>query len=199
MDRKKLRQAVVVEGKYDKNTLSQLIDAPIFTTDGFTSMKDPALVRLLREAAEARGLIILTDSDGAGFLIRNTLRGLLPPQGVLHAYIPDLPGKEKRKARAGKEGLLGVEGMRPEVLFKALRDAGAVFEDEAAPQNEKTPVTKQDLYALGLSGRADSAQRRAALLKTLELPAHMSANALLQALNVMFTREEFLARFGDNT
>ena len=199
MDRKKLRQAVVVEGKYDKNTLSQLIDAPIFTTDGFTSMKDPAHVRLLREAAEARGLIILTDSDGAGFLIRNTLRGLLPPQGVLHAYIPDLPGKEKRKAHAGKEGLLGVEGMRPEVLFKALRDAGAVFEDEAAPQNEKTPVTKQDLYALGLSGRADSAQRRAALLKTLELPAHMSATALLQALNVMFTREEFLARFGDNT
>ncbi len=199
MDRKKLRQAVVVEGKYDKNTLSQLIDAPIFTTDGFTSMKDPALMRLLREAAEARGLIILTDSDGAGFLIRNTLKGLLPPQGVLHAYIPDLPGKEKRKARAGKEGLLGVEGMRPEVLFKALRDAGAVFEDEAAPQNEKTPVTKQDLYALGLSGRADSAQRRAALLQTLELPAHMSANALLQALNVMFTREEFLARFGDNT
>lgn len=199
MDRKKLRQAVVVEGKYDKNTLSQLIDAPIFTTDGFTSMKDPALVHLLREAAEARGLIILTDSDGAGFLIRNTLKGLLPPQGVLHAYIPDLPGKEKRKARAGKEGLLGVEGMRPEVLFKALRDAGAVFEDEAAPQNEKTPVTKQDLYALGLSGRADSAQRRAALLQTLELPAHMSANALLQALNVMFTREEFLARFGDNT
>lgn len=199
MDRKKLRQAVVVEGKYDKNTLSQLIDAPIFTTDGFTSMKDPALVHLLREAAEARGLIILTDSDGAGFLIRNTLKGLLPPQGVLHAYIPDLPGKETRKARAGKEGLLGVEGMRPEVLFKALRDAGAVFEDEAAPQNEKTPVTKQDLYALGLSGRADSAQRRAALLQTLELPAHMSANALLQALNVMFTREEFLARFGDNT
>lgn len=199
MDRKKLRQAVVVEGKYDKNTLSQLIDAPIFTTDGFTSMKDPALMRLLREAAATRGLIILTDSDGAGFLIRNTLKGLLPPQGVLHAYIPDLPGKEKRKARAGKEGLLGVEGMRPEVLFKALRDAGAVFEDEAAPQNEKTPVTKQDLYALGLSGRADSAQRRAALLKTLELPAHMSANALLQALNVMFTREEFLARFGDNT
>lgn len=199
MDRKKLRQAVVVEGKYDKNTLSQLIDAPIFTTDGFTSMKDPALMRLLREAAATRGLIILTDSDSAGFLIRNTLKGLLPPQGVLHAYIPDLPGKEKRKARAGKEGLLGVEGMRPEVLFKALRDAGAVFEDEAAPQNEKTPVTKQDLYALGLSGRADSAQRRAALLQTLELPAHMSANALLQALNVMFTREEFLARFGDNT
>lgn len=199
MDRKKLRQAVVVEGKYDKNTLSQLIDAPIFTTDGFTSMKDPALVRLLCEAAATRGLIILTDSDGAGFLIRNTLKGLLPPQGVLHAYIPDLPGKEKRKAHAGKEGLLGVEGMRPEVLFKALRDAGAVFEDEAAPQNEKTPVTKQDLYALGLSGRADSAQRRAALLQTLELPAHMSANALLQALNVMFTREEFLARFGDNT
>ena len=199
MDRKKLRQAVVVEGKYDKNTLSQLIDAPIFTTDGFTSMKDPALVRLLREAAEARGLIILTDSDGAGFLIRNTLKGLLPPQGVLHAYIPDLPGKEKRKARAGKEGLLGVEGMRPEVLFKALRDAGAVFEDEAAPQQPQTPITKQDLYARGLSGRADSAQRRAALLQALELPAHMSANALLQALNVMFTREEFLARFGDNT
>lgn len=199
MDRKKLRQAVVVEGKYDKNTLSQLIDAPIFTTDGFHSMKDPALVRLLRQTAAARGLIIFTDSDGAGFLIRSTLRGLLPPDGVLHAYIPDVPGKEKRKTAPGKEGLLGVEGMRPDVIFKALRDAGAIFEDEAAPQNEKTPVTKQDLYALGLSGRADSAQKRAALLKTLELPAHMSANALLQALNALFSREEFLARFGGGT
>ena len=118
MDKLKLRQAIVVEGKYDQNKLRQIVDTAIFTTNGFADMKDPALLRLLQQAAQTTGLVILTDSDGAGFLIRNTLKSALPETGVLHAYIPDLPGKEKRKAAPGKEGLLGVEGMTPEILSK---------------------------------------------------------------------------------
>ena len=194
MDKQKLRQAIVVEGKYDQNTLRQIVDTAIFTTNGFTDMKDPALLRLLRQAAQTTGLIILTDSDGAGFLIRNTLKSALPETGVLHAYIPDLPGKEKRKAAPGKEGLLGVEGMTPEILLKALRDAGADFEDGSAPPAKAEPITKQDLFTLGLSGGPESAKKRAALLKALSLPAHMSANALLQALNVLFSRDEFFTQ-----
>ena len=193
MDKVKLRQAVVVEGKYDRNTLLQLVDTAVFATNGFADMKDPALLRLLRHAAQTTGLIILTDSDGAGFLIRNTLKGMLPKEGVLHAYIPDIPGKERRKAAPGKEGLLGVEGMKPEIILQALRDAGGTFED-SCERPAREPFTKQDFFALGLSGKPDSAARRAALLKELELPAHMSANALLQAVNTLFSREEFLAR-----
>ena len=194
MDKLKLRQAIVVEGKYDQNTLRQLVDTAIFTTNGFTGMKDPALLRLLRQAAQTTGLVILTDSDGAGFVIRNTLKSALPETGVLHAYIPDLPGKEKRKAAPGKEGLLGVEGMTPEILLKALRNAGAEFADGSTPPPAREPITKQDLFALGLSGGPESAKKRAALLKALSLPAHMSANALLQALNVLFSREEFFTQ-----
>jgi ribonuclease M5 len=164
----------------------------IFTTNGFADMKDPALLRLLQQAAQTTGLVILTDSDGAGFLIRNTLKSALPETGVLHAYIPDLPGKEKRKAAPGKEGLLGVEGMTPEILLKALRNAGAEFADGSTPPPAREP--KQDLFALGLSGGPESAKKRAALLKALRLPAHMSANALLQALNVLFSREEFFTQ-----
>lgn len=194
MDKLKLRQAIVVEGKYDQNTLRQIVDTAIFTTNGFADMKDPALLRLLQQAAQTTGLVILTDSDGAGFLIRNTLKSALPETGVLHAYIPDLPGKEKRKAAPGKEGLLGVEGMRPEILLKALRNAGAEFADGSTPPPAREPITKQDLFALGLSGGPESAKKRAALLKALSLPAHMSANALLQALNVLFSREEFFTQ-----
>ena len=194
MDKLKLRQAIVVEGKYDQNTLRQLVDTAIFTTNGFTGMKDPALLRLLQQAAQTTGLVILTDSDGAGFLIRNTLKSALPETGVLHAYIPDLPGKEKRQAAPGKEGLLGVEGMTPEILLKALRNAGAEFADGSMPPPTREPITKQDLFALGLSGGPESAKKRAALLKALSLPAHMSANALLQALNVLFSREEFFTQ-----
>lgn len=194
MDKLKLRQAIVVEGKYDQNTLRQIVDTAIFTTNGFADMKDPALLRLLRQAAQTTGLVILTDSDGAGFLIRNTLKSALPETGVLHAYIPDLPGKEKRKAAPGKEGLLGVEGMTPEILLKALRNAGAEFADGSTPPPAREPITKQDLFALGLSGGPESAKKRAALLKALSLPAHMSANALLQALNVLFSREEFFTQ-----
>lgn len=194
MDKLKLRQAIVVEGKYDQNTLRQIVDTAIFTTNGFADMKDPALLRLLQQSAQTTGLVILTDSDGAGFLIRNTLKSALPETGVLHAFIPDLPGKEKRKAAPGKEGLLGVEGMTPEILLKALRNAGAEFADGSTPPPAREPITKQDLFALGLSGGPESAKKRAALLKALSLPAHMSANALLQALNVLFSREEFFTQ-----
>lgn len=193
----KLKQAVVVEGRYDKNALSQIVDAPIFCTNGFGIMNDPALVALLREAAKKRGLIILTDSDAAGFVIRNYLKGCLPNEMLLHAYVPDVYGKEKRKRAPGKEGKLGVEGMPPAVLLQALKDAGAELDGETADASSEA-ITKQDLYTLGFTGGANSSQKRAALLKALQLPEHMSANALLQALNLRFARAEFLARF-ENT
>ena len=194
----KIRQAIVVEGKYDKNTLSQIVDTAIFTTDGFGGMTDKTFLAFLRSVAETRGLIIFTDSDGAGFVIRNRLKSALPTQHVLHAYIPDIYGKEKRKAVAGKEGKLGVEGMNREVLLQALQNAGAQFEDGAAAA-EKEPLTKSDLYELGLSGRADSKERRAELLKKLNFPQHMSANAMLEAINVLFDREEFLRKYYDRS
>ena len=194
----KIRQAIVVEGKYDQNTLSQLVDAAIFQTRGFGVMHDKALLELLRRAAKTTGLIIFTDSDGAGFVIRNFLKGVLPKEGVLHAYIPDIPGKEKRKRTPGKEGLLGVEGMTKEILLEALSNAGAEMDGEAA-KKEGEPITKLDLYTTGLSGKADSAARREEFLKRLRFPAHMSANALLQALNLLYTREEFLSLFEEKT
>ena len=190
----KIRQAIVVEGKYDQNTLSQLVDTTIFQTRGFGVMHDKALLELLRKAARTTGLIIFTDSDGAGFVIRNFLKGALPKEGVLHAYIPDIPGKEKRKRAPGKEGLLGVEGMTKEILLSALENAGADLGGEAEKRPGDT-ITKFDLYAAGLSGRPDSTSKRAAFLEKLRFPAHMSANALLDALNLLYTRDEFLALF----
>ena len=175
----KIRQAIVVEGKYDQNTLSQLVDTTIFQTRGFGVMHDKALLELLRKAARTTGLIIFTDSDGAGFVIRNFLKGALPKEGVLHAYIPDIPGKEKRKRAPGKEGLLGVEGMTKEILLSALENAGADLGGEAEKRPGDT-ITKFDLYAAGLSGRPDSTSKRAAFLEKLRFPAHMSANALLR-------------------
>ena len=194
----KIRQAIVVEGKYDQNTLSQLVDATIFQTHGFGVMHDKALLELLRKAARTTGLIIFTDSDGAGFVIRNYLKGALPKEGVLHAYIPDIPGKEKRKRQPGKEGLLGVEGMTKEILLEALQNAGAELDGETA-KKQGAPITKLDLYAAGLSGRQESQAKREAFLKRLRFPAHMSANALLSALNLLYTREEFLALFEETT
>lgn len=186
----KLEQAIVVEGKYDKNTLSQLVDAPIFETNGFGVMKDRALVALLRRAAGTRGLIVLTDSDGAGFVIRNYLKSVLPKQGVFHAYIPDVPGKEHRKDKPGKEGKLGVEGMRPEVLLQALERAGVRERTDERPQ-----ITKTDLFLCGLSGGAGSARRRAELMRRLELPEHLGANAFLDALNLLMTREALFREY----
>ncbi len=191
----KLRQAIVVEGRYDKNTLSQLVDAPIFETNGFGVMKNRELLDFLRRVAQTRGLIILTDSDGAGFVIRNFLKGALPKDKVLHAYIPDIYGKERRKTHAGKEGKLGVEGMTPEILLAALRNAGAQTEQTDAPTER---ITKTDLFLAGLSGGAGSAEKRAKLQNELRLPAHLGANAFLDALNLMMSREEFLIRYGEH-
>lgn len=187
----KIKEAIVVEGRYDKNTLSQIVDAPIFQTDGFSVMNDSKTLELLRRVAKERGLIVFTDSDGAGFVIRNYLKSAIEPQYLRHAYIPDIYGKERRKATPGKEGKLGVEGMRPEVILESLRNAGATIEGE----KEKTAnaITKQDLMELGLSGGADSSAKRKALLKHLDLPEHLSANAMLQAINMLYTKEDLIA------
>ena len=189
----RIREAIVVEGRYDKNTLSQVVDTVILETAGFGVFHNDELLALLRRLAERQGLIILTDSDGAGFLIRNHLKGALPQDRVKHAYIPDIAGKERRKRAPGKEGKLGVEGMTPAVLVEVLRRAGATFlEEEAGGRGPKGGITKADLYALGLSGVPDAARRRQALLEHLKLPEHMSANALLPVLNALYDRESFL-------
>lgn len=184
----KIKEAIVVEGRYDKNTLSQIIDAPIIETRGFGVMKDRALLSLLRRTAEKRGLIILTDSDGGGFVIRNYLKGCIDPKLVKHAYIPDIFGKEKRKSAPGKEGKLGVEGMSPEIIIDRLRAAGATVDGTACDASDE--ITKQDLMDLGLSGCKESSFLRQKLLKKLSLPEHMSANAMLQALNILYTLQE---------
>ena len=184
----KIREAIVVEGRYDKNTLSQIVEAPILQTNGFEIMKDRQQLELLRCVAQKRGLIVFTDSDGAGFVIRNYLKGAIPAEYVKHAYIPDIAGKERRKATPGKEGKLGVEGMTPEVIVECLRRAGATVEGETGTQAHQ--ITKQDMVELGLSGTADSKAKRLALMKKLNLPAHMSSNALLQALNLLYSLDE---------
>jgi len=186
----RVKEAIVVEGRYDKNTLSQVVDAVIVETSGFGVFKDKEKLALLRRLAEKRGLIILTDSDGAGFVIRNYLKGSIPPDRVKHAYIPDLYGKERRKRAPGKEGKLGVEGMRRPVLEAALRRAGATILDAGAPEIGAKPLTKADLFALGLSGGPDSAARRAALCRKLDLPERLSAKALAEVLGALYTAEE---------
>jgi len=195
----RIREAIVVEGRYDKNTLSQLVDTVILTTSGFGIFKNGEQVALLRRLAAERGLIVLTDSDGAGFVIRNYLKGAIPPEQVKHAYIPDIKGKERRKAAPGREGKLGVEGMRPAVLEQALRRAGATFLEERKPAAPgRQAITKADLFALGLSGGAGAAERRTALLRKLELPEHMSANAMLEVLNILYSLEELRQAVGEN-
>ncbi len=183
----KIREAIVVEGRYDKNALAQVVDAPVFETNGFGIFKDADALSLLRRVARLRGLIVLTDSDGAGFVIRNHLKSAIDGQYLKHAYIPEMPGKERRKRIPGREGLLGVEGMTPQVLMEALRRAGATFEEgNTAPWGG---ISKQDMMELGLSGGKNAAACRQWLLERLQLPRHMSANALLQALNVLMDRQ----------
>ena len=186
----KIREAIVVEGRYDKNTLSQIVDAPIFETGGFQIFKDKQQMALLRKVAQVRGLIVFTDSDGAGFVIRNHLKSAINGKLLKHAYTPDIMGKERRKASPGKEGKL-VEGMSREIILDALLKAGATVEGLDSP--EVNPVTKQDLMELGLSGGPDSSRKRMLLLKKLELPEHMSANAMLQALSLLYDRESLEA------
>ena len=186
-----VKEVIVVEGRYDKNTLSQVVDAVIVETGGFGVFSDKEKLALLRRMAEKRGLIILTDSDGAGFVIRSHLRGALPKDKVKHAYIPDVEGKEKRKSSPSKEGKLGVEGMAPQVLLEVLRRAGATIDGVAS--DKAGALTKADLFALGLSGGVGSAEKRKALFKRLELPEKLTANALLDVLNALYSREELIS------
>ncbi|MDR3209431.1 MAG: DUF4093 domain-containing protein [Oscillospiraceae bacterium] len=193
-EKPKIREIIVVEGRYDKNTVAQAVDALILETGGFGAFRDGELIALLRRLGQARGVILLTDSDGAGFLIRGKLAGMLPGTAVKHAYIPDVPGRERRKRARSRAGLLGVEGMGREVLVQALRDAGATFaEENAAPARNPDVITKADMYALGLTGTPNAAARRETLLTELALPKLLSANALLAVLNALFTRETFFA------
>ena len=186
MDKIKIKEAIVVEGRYDKNTLSQIIDAPIMETAGFGIFKNKEQMALLRKAAELRGLIVFTDADGAGFVIRNHIKSAIPGKYLKHAYTPDIFGKERRKAAPGKEGKLGVEGMKREVIIEALRRAGATFEDGAV---ESRHITKADLMDLGLYGPG-STDRRAALIRRLNFPEKMSTNAFLQAVDLLYSPEE---------
>lgn len=187
-----IREIIVVEGRYDKNALSQVVDAVIIETSGFGIFNDAEKRKLLQTMAEARGLIVLTDSDGAGFVIRNYIKGCVDPKLVKHAYIPDIYGKERRKSVPSREGKLGVEGMKPQVLLDALIRAGATFDDE---ENKKTAprISKADMYARGLSGREGSAEKRAQLIKQLGLPERLTADGLLDVLNATMSREEFLS------
>ena len=175
---KRIKEVIVVEGRYDKNTLSQLVDALIIPTDGFGIFKDGEKKALLRRLAREKGLILLTDSDGAGFVIRNHLKGVIPRSQLKQAYIPDVYGKERRKAKPGKEGKLGVEGMTPEILEESLRRAGATFLDESAENGER-------------SRRPDSGEKRDALKRKLELPQRLTANGLLEVLNRLYDYQTY--------
>jgi len=196
---RRIRESILVEGRYDVNKLKQIVDTQVIETAGFGIFKNEEKRTLLKKIAAKRGIIVLTDSDGAGFLIRNHLRGILPKEQVKHAYIPQLEGKEKRKDKPSKQGLLGVEGMEPSVIINALERAGATFLDEAETADRGAGFTKAEFFVLGLSGGADSAARREAVLKALDLPVGMTANAMLEAVNLMFSREEFLQIVQDFT
>lgn len=181
----RLEPVILVEGKYDKIKLSQLFDATILTTEGFGIFKQKDKLRLLRQLAQSRGLLIFTDPDGAGFVIRNYLKGAIPAGKLYHAYIPDLYGKEKRKAKGSREGKLGVEGVPNEAILQAVERSGAL---DRVP-SERTPITKTDLYDLGLSGGSNSGEKRRQLLLALDLPERLSPNALLDVLNCITDRD----------
>lgn len=184
----RVREVIVVEGRYDMNTLRQVVDAPIVCTEGFGIFNDAQKQALLRRLARERGLIVFTDSDGAGQVIRGFLAGIVPPEYIKNAYIPDIFGKEKRKSSPSKEGKLGVEGMSPEVIRNALAAAGATMDGCAAAARGE--ITHADLYRLGLSGTEGSAEKRIWLQKRLSLPERMSTAQLLQALNIISTKAE---------
>lgn len=185
----KVKEAVIVEGKYDKIKLSSMIDGLIIETGGFRIFKDKEQMKLIRQLADTRGILVLTDSDSAGFLIRNYLTGSIPAEKIKHAYIPDILGKEKRKEKVSKEGKLGVEGVPSESILEALKRAGVTCDCTEEPEGRK--ITKTDLYLAGLSGGENSAERRHALLKNLDLPEHLAPNSLVGVLNSMMTYEEF--------
>lgn len=185
----RVREVIVVEGRYDRNTLLQVVDATVVEVGGFSLFHDDEKTAYLRDLAEKHGIILMTDADGAGFVIRNHLKGCLPPERVKQAYIPDVYGKERRKKKPGKEGKLGVEGMRPEVLVEALRRAGATFE-EGEGRRTAAGITKADLLEKGLIG-PNSREKRLEIQKKLGFPEHLTANGLLEAMNLLLSREEF--------
>ncbi len=184
----KIKQAVIVEGKYDKIRLESLIDATIIQTDGFAIFKDKEKQLLIRRLAEKNGILILTDSDSAGFKIRSFLGGSLPKEKVVHAYIPDVLGKERRKDAPSKEGKIGVEGMHTQALVQALGKAGVLYEESEVP---KKKVEMIDLYEDGLSGGENSQAKKAALLKKLDLPERLSTSSFLQIINTFMTYDEY--------
>ena len=185
----RVKEVVVVEGQYDRNTLLQVVDATVVEVGGFSLFHDDEKTAYLRDLAEKNGIILMTDADSAGFVIRNHLKGCLPPERVKQAYIPDVYGKERRKKKPGKEGKLGVEGMRPEVLVEALRRAGATFEDGEG-RRTAAGITKADLLEKGLIG-PNSREKRLEIQKKLGFPEHLTANGLLEAMNLLLSREEF--------
>lgn len=186
----KTEKVIVVEGKYDAIRLANLVDAAILRTDGFGVFQDREKQELLRTLAEKRGLLVLTDSDAAGMVIRNHIRGLVPPEQITDVYIPDIYGKEKRKSRPSKEGKLGVEGIPDEILVKALRDAGITEEGDASPVSGRT-ITAMDFYRDGLSGGPHAKQKRKELQKALGLPERLTGKQLLRIINMMVSYEEY--------
>lgn len=197
----KIKEAVIVEGRYDKNTLSQIIDGLIVAVNGFNIFHNLEIREYIKNLAEKNGIVVMTDSDSAGFMIRNTIRGFIPGNQIKDAYIPDIYGKEKRKDKAGKEGKLGVEGMNRSVILQALQDAGVSFEKinekpsayrEFYLSDKESLITGADLYHVGLSGKPNSAQYRAKLLLLLGLPEHMNTNDLIRYLNRTMNKNDFL-------
>ena len=188
----KIKQAVIVEGKYDKIRLSNIVDAVVIPVHGFSIYKDKETAALIRELSRKTGIVILTDSDSAGAQIRTRIREIARGGEVINVFIPDIFGKEKRKREASKEGKLGVEGIDDDILIEAFRKAGVLAEGVPQEAEKGEPITKADLLDLGLVGGSGSAAKRAELQRRLGLPERPSANMLLEILNVMYSREEFV-------
>lgn len=184
----RIKEAVVVEGKYDKIKLKGIIDAPIIETNGFRVFKDKEKQNLIRQLASKRGLLIITDSDSAGFVIRNFLKGIVKESAIKQCYIPQMKGKEKRKEKPSKEGYLGVEGISDEEIINAIKRSNATIEGENVKKTEE--ITKNDFFELGLTGRGNSKANREKVLKYLNLPTYLTTNAMISALNVLVTKDE---------
>lgn len=195
----KVKEAIIVEGTYDKIKLSGFIDGVIMTTHGFAVYRNDDFIKTMQSLAESVGIVILTDSDSAGLRIRNYIKQKVGADKVKHAYVPDIEGVEKRKRKASAEGLLGVEGMSEEIIIKALRDAGCTIDDKADNAPEGEPITKADLYAMGLSGGKNSRELREKLSQSLGVPAKLSANMLLDVLNRLTTKDEIMRILQENS
>jgi len=186
----RIKETIIVEGKYDKNTLSQIVDANIVTLSGFSIFNDIEKALLIKSLAEKNGIIIFTDCDGAGFVLRNYIKGIVPAEYIKNAYTPEIFGKERRKKAPSKEGKLGVEGIDADTLIQSLKRSGATFED-CPEQSKKDVITKTDMFRLGLSGGDRSADKREKILKKLGFPSLMSCNSMIEAMNILFSKEEF--------